>query len=36
MENFTYTIPTTIYFGKGQVKQIGDIVDAVLLLVAAN
>ncbi len=27
MENFTYTIPTTIYFGKGQVKQIGDIVS---------
>ena len=27
MENFTYTIPTTIYFGKGQVKPIGEIVS---------
>lgn len=26
MENFIYSVPTTIYFGKGQVKHIGEIV----------
>lgn len=28
MENFVYAIPTEIYFGKGQIKNIGDIVSA--------
>ena len=27
MENFVYSIPTTVYFGKGQVKHIGEIVS---------
>ena len=27
MDNFVYSIPTKIYFGKGQVKHIGDIVS---------
>lgn len=27
MENFIYSVPTTIYFGKGQVKHIGEIVS---------
>lgn len=28
MENFIYSVPTEIYFGKGQVKHIGEIVSA--------
>lgn len=27
MENFIYSVPTTIYFGKGQIKHIGEIVS---------
>ena len=27
MENFMYSIPTEIYFGKGQIAHIGDIVS---------
>lgn len=28
MDNFIYSVPTTIYFGKGQVKHIGEIVSS--------
>ena len=27
MENFVYSVPTTVYFGKGQVRHIADIVS---------
>ena len=27
MDNFVYSVPTTIYFGKGQVKHIGEIIS---------
>ncbi len=27
MENFIYTVPTTIYFGKGQIEQVGNVVS---------
>lgn len=27
MENFVYSVPTTVYFGKGQIKHIGEIVS---------
>lgn len=27
MENFIYSVPTTVYFGKGQIKHIGEIVS---------
>ena len=28
MENFVYSVPTTVYFGKGQVRHIANIVSA--------